>query len=67
MEAGTYNEICCIEILGQKIPAHNYIHDDVSAAIHSDSDILATIYRKRPILSNFWMIIAQRRLGLKGI
>ena len=35
------------EILGRKIPAHNYhSDDDVSALNNSDSDILATVLDK---------------------
>ena len=44
VEAGTYNGVFGQEILGLKIPAHDYhSDDDVSALNNSDSDILATV------------------------
>ena len=51
-------------IVGRKIESQDsYSDDDISAISDSDSDILVTV--ERPILSNFWTMIAQRWQGLK--
>ena len=51
-------------IVGRKIESQDsYSDGDVLAISDSDSDILVTV--ERPILSNFWTMIAQRWQGLK--
>jgi len=54
------------EILGLKIPAHDYhSDDDVSALNNSDSNILATV--EKADFVEFWTTIAKHWLGLTAI